>query len=631
MKGPRLQTRFILAGGLLVAATVGSSAWSAVTFIRLNTAVGDTLRASQETIDLSAEVHSSLEREDDALLLFLSGNIEKARDDLRAERRRGDDAFSRLLDRLQDGEEDERVTAASLRQQIENYRTAGDDLLTQADKNGGLEAYHRKVNPLLRQVVAGCDKLREANFRSMQQAGVRARDEAANGMRLVVVISVLTVALGVAVAVWLARSVLGPVRELTGSVEDIRKGNFDRRVRHLTADELGQLGVGFNRMAEALAEYRRSSLGELLVAKRTLEATLDALPDAVLVFGPGGELVAMNPHAHTVLTGRRAESVNHLADIPFSDEHHTSVSEALAGKPPGDRRLDFSRTFNVLLNGRSRRFLVTAVPIPDFALGRYGAVVVLDDVTEFARLDELRSELIGVASHELKSPLTALWMNLLMLDEGAAEMTDRQRKLVTAAVAGCEELGLTIEELLDVTRIEAGQLRLNLTAINPTAILEAIQQSMQTRYDDADVRLVVVTDPRPTVVRGDPVRLGSVLANVLSNALKYSPAGGVVEVRVSSPQNTQLGTAGTLRIAVTDQGPGVPAEFRERVFEKFFRVEHHARHSAEQVRGTGIGLYLCREIMKAHGGAITCESDDAGNGTRFVITLPTDVRVGSHH
>lgn len=624
MKGPRLQARFILAGCLLVAATVGSSAWSTITFIRLNAVVGDTLHASQETIDLSAEVHSSLEREDDALLLFLSGDVEKARDDLKAERGRGDDGFNKLLDRLRDGEEDERMIAASLRQQIENYRAAGDDLLAQADKNGGLEAYHRRVNPLLRQAVAGCDKLREANFRSMQQAGVRARDEAANGMRLVVIISVLTVALGAAVAVWLARSVLGPVRELTGSVEDIRKGNFDRRVRHLTADELGQLGVGFNRMAEALAEYRRSSLGELLAAKRTLEATLDALPDAVLVFGPDGELVAMNPHARTVLSGRKAESLNRLADIPFSDDHLTAVSEALAGKTPGDRRLDFSRTFNVLLDGRSRRFLVTAVPIPDFALRRYGAVVVLDDVTEFARLDELRSELIGVASHELKSPLTALRMNLLMLGEGAAEMTARQRQLVTAAVAGCEELGLTIEELLDVTRIEAGQLRLNLTPVDPVAVLGTVQRSMQTRYDDAGVRLVVVAEAKPTIIRGDPARLGSVLANVLSNALKYSSAGGMVEVRVSSPQNTQLGAAGTLRIAVTDQGPGVPAEFRERVFEKFFRVEHHAQHSTEQVRGTGIGLYLCREIMKAHGGTITCESGDAGTGTRFVITLPTN-------
>ena len=623
MKGKRLQARFVFAGCLLVAATVGSSLWSALTFVRLSTSVDNTLRESQATIDLSAELHSSLEREDDALLLFVSGDVEKARRDLEAERRRGDLGFERLMRLV--GEGDEQALAVQLRQHIDRYRAAGDDLLARGDRNGGLEAYHRKVNPLLRQAVGGCDQLREANFRSMQQTGVRARDEAARGTRLVVVISVLTVALGVGVAVWLARSVLGPVQELTASVEGIRKGDFDRRVRHNSADELGQLGEGFNRMAEALSEYRRSSLGELLAAKTTLEATLNALPDAVLVFGPDGELAAANPPARHILAGKRASSATRLADIPFSDDQRTAVADALAGRSPAVRRLDFGRTFNVVLDGQPRRFLVTAVPIPEFTPGRYGAVVVLDDVTEFARLDELRSELIGVASHELKSPLTALRMNLLMLGEGAGGMSERQRELLAAAVAGCEELGLTIEELLDVTRIEAGQLRLNVAPVDPAAVLAAVQRSMQTRFDDAGVRLVVVPEAKPVLLRGDPARLGSVFANVLSNALKYSPAGSVVEVRLSSRQNAQVGAADSLQVAVSDQGPGVPVEFRERVFEKFFRVEHHAGDRGESVRGTGIGLYLCREIVKAHGGTITCEPGDGGRGTQFVIALPINL------
>jgi len=622
MKWKRLQTRFIFAGCLLVSATVGSSFWSAATFVRLSTAVDDALRESQETIDLSAELQSSLEREDDALLLFVSGNFEQAQQNLYAERRRGDLGFERLTRLVAEGGEHELVV--QLRQQIDRYRAAGDALLNRNGQPGGLEAYHLRVNPFLRQAVAVCDQLREANFRSMQQAGVRARDEAARGTRLVVVISVATVALGIGVAVWLARSVLGPVRELISSVEGIRQGDFDRRVRYISGDELGQLGAEFNRMAETLAEYRRSSLGELLVAKITLEATLNALPDAVLVFGPDGELAATNPLARRILANKNAGSAIRLADIPFSNEQRIAVIDALAGQSPAVPPLDFGRTFNVVLDGQPRRFLVTAVPIPEFAPGRFGAVVVLEDVTDFARLDELRSELIGVASHELKSPLTALRMNLLMLGEGASEMTDRQRQLVAAAVDGCEELALTIEELLDVTRIEAGQLRLNVALVDLVAVLARVQKSMQTRFNDAGVRLVVTAATEPIVVRGDPARLGSVFANVLSNALKYSPAGGVVEVRLSSRQNAQGGISDSLQIAVTDQGPGIPAEFRERVFEKFFRVEHYTADRGECVRGTGIGLYLCREIVKAHGGSIICQPGDGGIGTQFVITLPIE-------
>jgi NtrC-family two-component system sensor histidine kinase KinB len=123
------------------------------------------------------------------------------------------------------------------------------------------------------------------------------------------------------------------------------------------------------------------------------------------------------------------------------------------------------------------------------------------------------------------------------------------------------------------------------------------------------------------MVRGDPARLGIVLSNVLTNALKYTPRGGRVTVRVSPVQGTPDGKGGAVQIAVTDTGPGVPEEFRERVFEKFFRVEHHTPNGAKDVRGSGIGLYLCRQIIEAHGGTIRCEAGDDGRGTRIVIQL----------
>jgi two-component system, NtrC family, sensor histidine kinase KinB len=622
MRFRNLQSRFIFAGGLLIAATIGASAWSALTFARLNAVVDETLRDSEETIDRTAELASSLEREDDALLLFVSGDVAKARADLAAERHRGDTSFTRLLASLREDAAEERTIAGALREQIERYRAAGDELLATGTRPGALERYHRQVNPLLRQAAAACDKLREANFRAMRNAGVRARDESARGTRVVAAIAVSAVLIGAAIAIWLARSVLHPVRELTDSVEEVRRGNFDRRVRRTAADELGVLAAGFNRMAEALAEYRRSSLGELISAKMTLEATLDALPDAVLVFDPDGALVTANPPARSVLAASRAGSAVRLAELPFSQEHREAIKLALAGKTSPTRPPDFRHTFDIALGGRHRRFLLRAVPVAEFAEGRFGAVAVLDDVTEFARLDELRSELIGVASHELKSPLTTLSMNLLMLGEGVAGMNPRQQQLVAAAIEGCEELGGTIEELLDVTRIESGQLRLNLVPVDVGALLTTTYRGLETRFGDARVRLALEGQLPVPMVPGDPARLRSVFANVLTNALKYSPFGGTVTVRIAPGPNAGGAVPGYLHVIVTDQGPGVPAEYRERVFEKFFRIEHHLASRAEGVRGTGIGLYLCREIIKAHGGTITCESGDDGVGARIAIALP---------
>jgi NtrC-family two-component system sensor histidine kinase KinB len=620
MRVRHLQTRFLLAGTLLFLAAVITGAWSAFTLAHLSAVVDDTLRESQVTIDLGAALAGSLEREDDALLLALGGDPDRARRELAQERRRGDHSYQRLLEVLTSAATEERQIAQRLRGEIDRYRQAGDDLLATA-RPTALERYHLRVNPLLRQAVASCGQLREENFRSMKDAGVRARDEASRATWLVSVVTVLAVVVTLVVAIALARAILRPVQDLAAGVDALRRGDFDRRVPISTADELGQLAAGFNRMAEALAEYRQSSLGELLAIKGTLEATMNALPDAVLVIAPDGAIEALNPPARAILTAKRVSDATRVQDLPLSASQRQAIEAALAGRLTPAPRTEFHQALAVTLKDRPHRFLLTAVPIPDFAPGRFGAVLVLDDVTEFARLDELRSELVGVASHELKTPLTTLRMNLLMLGEEAETLTSRQRELLRAALGGCEELGGTIDELLDVTRIESGQLRLNPAPTDVLAVLEQVRRGLQPRFDDAGLRIQIVRDTPTTVVTADAARLAVVLANLLSNALKYSPAGGSVTIHLTSRHNAGANGA-ALQIAVIDQGPGVPAEFRERVFDKFFRVEHQVGTHGNGVPGTGIGLYLCREIVKAHGGTITCEPGDGGVGTRIAISLP---------
>jgi NtrC-family two-component system sensor histidine kinase KinB len=617
-----LHTRFILAGCLLVVLTVGIGLWSALTFARLSAAAADDVRVSQETIDLSAELAGSLEREDDDLLLAVGGHVGGAEVQLAAQRRRSQDGYERLQAVVErGGKEEEKALVRRLLGEMDAYRTAGTGLIAggQTDMMG---RYHRRVNPLLRRAVATCGEIREVNFKTMRQAGVRARDEARRATWVVAGASLAAIVLATVVSVWLARSVLVPVRALTDSVEAMRQGDFDRRVSSTSRDELGRLASGFNRLAQTLAEYRRSSLGELLAAKTTLEATLNALPDAVLVVAPDGTLAALNPPARAVLREKRAAEATSLPDLPLLREHREAVEAALAGRPSIPPRTDFRLALTADFDGRPQRFLLSALPIPEFTPGCCGAVIVLDDVTEFAQLDELRAELIGVASHELKTPLTTLRMNLLLLGEEAQGLTARQREMLAAALGGCDELGAAIDELLDMTRIEAGQLRLDLSVVDLSVVLEQALRPLRPRFEDAGVRLNVIRDGGPLLAQADAARLRTVLTNLLTNALKYSPPGGVVIVRLSSGQNAGPGGIPGLQVTVTDQGPGVPVEFRERVFEKFFRVEHHLGASGNGVRGTGIGLYLCREIVKAHGGTIACHPGDDGAGTRIAVSFP---------
>jgi NtrC-family two-component system sensor histidine kinase KinB len=620
MRVRHLQTKFIAAGVLLVMATIVSGIWSAWTFARLSTVTGETLRSSQQTTDLAATLSNALEREDDAFLLATSGDHQRAKQELLAQRLRFAVSYGRLLATLSDA--DEQRAAAKLQQHVNEYRDAGDIVLSMPAGQDATRVYQQRVNPALRRAVADCTEIRELNFRSMQFSAMQARDAAGAATILVVAISAAALLISTLIAVTLARSVLMPVRELSSSIEALREGDFDRRVRVMSADELGQLAVGFNRMAETLVEFRRSNLGEVLRAKETLESTVEALPDAVIVINPEGQIIARNPLAKSVLKAIGADEVKSIEGLPFPPATLSAIQAALQGKRSAETRAEFSRAFPVSLEGRRAKFMLTVVPIPGFWKGRFGAVTILYDVTDFARLDELRMELVGVASHELKTPLTTLRMNLMLLGENEENLSARQREMLATAVLGCQELASTIDELLDLTRIEAGQLRLDQDTVDLYAVIGRSIASLRQRYEDGGVTVRLLSECQPALVRGDAARLGTVFVNLLSNALKYTPQSGSVSIRVTAEHNEIGKRESHLQVAVTDTGPGIPPQYRERVFDKFFRIETHLGDGQGSTWGSGIGLYLCRQIVEAHGGEILCEAGDDGVGTRIVLHLP---------
>lgn len=155
------------------------------------------------------------------------------------------------------------------------------------------------------------------------------------------------------------------------------------------------------------------------------------------------------------------------------------------------------------------------------------------------------------------------------------------------------------------------------------AVIDRAIASLGQRFEDAEVKLHVGGNGKPAFLLGDPARLAMVFTNLLSNALKYTPRGGTVSI-ATSMQNAGNGGKALLQIAVTDSGPGVPPAFRERIFDKFFRVEQQTIGDQSGTWGAGIGLYLCRQIVEAHGGVISCAAGENGLGTRITLLLPAE-------
>ena len=615
----RLRLRFVVAAGLLVLTTVTASIWTFFALTRLSGIVTDTVRQSEAVTAVTSRLAGALEREDDAVLLILAGD-QRGSQVLANERGVVDNALADLFDVL--NPDDERDLAQPLEAELRSYRAAADTVISVAPEQDALVQYHQKANPVLRRAVGLITGIRDRHFELARQAVSGARDEAAAARRAVLVITLVALGIAVVVAWHLTRTVVGPVRRLTRGANAIRQGDFCGRIDVLSRDELGELAAAFNQMAEDLSEFRRTNIGEVMRAKNTLEATLEALPDAVVLLGADGQIQSMNRAAVDALASAGIRAPRRLADLQLDGLDLGAVSSAIASGTGSMSSVDLTRTIRVEQDGTVRRLLPRVVPVPSQSPQQEGAVLLLYDVTDLARFDELRSELVAVASHELQTPLTTLRMTLLMMRESEESLPQRHRELVATSLIGVEQLNEIVHEFLDLTRIEARELRLNLEPVRVSAVLAEALRRVEGQARVQDIAISDDVNPELPPVLADPVRLRVVFDNILSNALKYTPSGGSVTISAHARAGAGLGERESVTVSIADTGPGIPTAFRSRIFDKFFRLEHH-QIQGRATRGAGIGLYMSRQIVELHGGRIVCSSGRDDRGTAIIVTLPT--------
>ena len=379
-------------------------------------------------------------------------------------------------------------------------------------------------------------------------------------------------------------------------------------------------------MADDLSEFRRTNISEVVKAKNTLEATLEALPDAVVLLDAAGQIQSMNRAAVNALASAGIHEPRRLDDLRLEGLDVSAVTTSDRHGAGTVTPVDLARTIRVEEDGVVQRLLPRVVPVPASTPQQGGAVLLLYDVTDLVRLDEMRSELVAVASHELQTPLTTLRMTLLMLQERSDVLPERERELVATSLFGVEQLSETVHEFLDLTRIEAGELRLNLEPVHIAAVLWEALRRVEGQAKAQGISVSAQIDPDLPRVLADPLRLRAVFDNILSNALKYTPNGGGIAVESHRVTISRCGWEGSLAISIADSGPGIPIAFRPRIFDKFFRLEHHQTEGHAGARGAGIGLYMCRQIVELHGAEIACGSGLDDRGTCITVTLPLNVR-----
>jgi signal transduction histidine kinase len=453
-------------------------------------------------------------------------------------------------------------------------------------------------------------EIRRINRENMEQARDDARATARSAL-VALAASLAVVSLLLACVGWyLLRTILGPIRAVTEAAHAIGgSGQLDRTVPVFGRDELGRLAVAFNAMTRELRKYRRGNLDRLLRAQRTAQATIDSFPDPVLVLDPGGRPDLANPAARALFgVGPTAEGEPGPVWQP-PDPLRQPVTNAL--RVQREYQTDqFDQVVSFRLGGEDHTYLPQVRPIRDPEGNTLGAAVVLDDVTRFRLLDQLKSDLVATVSHELKTPLTSVRLAIhVLLEEAVGPLTPKQAELLIDARDNAERLLALIEQLLALARLQKPE-RQVIRPSDPVELLRRAADAVRPRAEDKHVELKLAVDEPPPPVAADPERIGQALGNLLNNAVTYTPPGGTVTLSAAAAVD------GRVVVSVADTGVGIPAEFVPHVFDRFFRIPGQSEEG-----GTGLGLAIVKEIVTAHGGEVTCESRP-GKGTTFRVTLP---------
>ncbi|MBK9517906.1 MAG: HAMP domain-containing protein [Anaeromyxobacter sp.] len=508
-------------------------------------------------------------------------------------------------------ERGEADATARLRQAWDAYREASLRFEGLAGRPALEAAYFDDMEPRFQGVKAAAQEVLDLNQDAMVRRSERARAQARNLIALVVAATLGGLLAGTLLASGLTARIVRPVTVLALAAQRIATGDLTARARVAGKDEIAGLAREFNAMADRLAEYRQSSLGELLQAQQAAQATIDGLPDPVLILDLAGNLQNANGAAEALLRlGAGGSTAGPLAalDPALRAAVERVRAHVAAGLGPWQPR-GFEDAVRLDGPDGTRWLLPRAAPLHAEGGGVSGAAVVLQDVTRLMRVDELKNDLVATVAHEFRTPLTSLRMAIhLCVEEAAGPVTEKQTDLLQAARQDCERLQGIVDDLLDLSRIQAGRVELVRRPVAPRTLLEDAATAARDAAEAAGVALQVRAEGLGVEVAADPDRLALVLSNLVSNALRHTPRGGRVTLGAAS-----AGQA--VRFEVADSGEGIPREWQERVFDRYFRVP------GRRGGGVGLGLYLVRELVQAHGGEVGVESAP-GEGSRFWFTVP---------
>ena len=414
-------------------------------------------------------------------------------------------------------------------------------------------------------------------------------------------------------------AIVKPLTDITEKIRRISQGEYQQKINVDSRSELGELAQAFNVMSIKLQEFEKLNIEEVQAQKSRMESIIKSMSDGLIMLDEDKRIILVNESGKQIVDLADDQFLGRKLSDFANNEVTAELAQAIKKTAQQSDKSNSQDTHNFLkvdnYHGKKAFFTKEIMRVygREDSFRRFiGYIIILKDITAFKESDEAKSKFVAVVSHELKTPLSALNMSLMLLQNPRiGELSDDQSEIVDAMKQEVHRLVKMVTELLDLARAENGTIQMDKKLVSPQMLIEYAVAPVQVKLQEKNLTLKEKTDENLPEVNIDPEKISWVLINLLTNAIRYSPNGNDVIITTQQVGNF-------VEYSVRDFGPGISPNNARRVFNKFVQLSVDGKKNKG---GLGLGLAISKEIVQAHGGEIYVESE-LGSGSRFYFRIP---------
>lgn len=595
---------------VFLALTIGNSLVSINYFNKLQQSIDLIMNANYDSVVVAQNMIEALERQDSLELAFIFENnllLSKSYEDNNI----------KFLDGLNGakGNITEEGEAEILKKIEETYKEYSEkveiiqNLKEKGDVDSVTKYYYNDILPLFETLKSSCSSLLDINQKAMLDKKEESKELANKASYYILSILGAVLFVGLCVIGYLLKKIIRPIEDLAVGIKIVSEGNYDYLIPLKREKDINFVLEDFNHMVEKLKEYETLNINEILREKQKAEAIVESINSPIIVTNSENKVTMLNKSFERILDVKEKSVINRhfLEGVDRRDIFDIIQKVGSSIKE--------SRSFEdiELIEGKEKKYYrVTANTIWFHHSENIGAVTIMQDITKFKEVEKLKSEFVSTVSHEFRTPLTSISMAIGLLLEKSFDDEEEENELLTIIRDDSERLNSLVGELLDLSKMESGKIEMEIREVNIKDIINPVNNIFKMQLEEKKVNLTIDINGISRKVKVDTNKISWVIVNLVSNALRYITDDGSGEIKITAKEVNN-----DILISVFDNGRGISDDDQIKIFEKFVQLKNG---NGELMGSSGLGLAICKEIVKAHCGDIWVDSA-LGKGSTFYFTL----------